>query len=69
MAINRNRSLIEKISDKDKEAWKNLLIQRKGSNKDQKYQKKIILVEKKIDLHGYTLENANIEIENLLILF
>ena len=51
-----------KISDKDKKDWKNFITSKdKISNKDlkiikDKIKKKII---KKIDLHGFSLENAN----------
>ena len=58
-----------KISDKDKKDWKNFI-----SNKDEipnkdlkinkdKIKKKII---KKIDLHGFSLENANKVIEEFI---
>ena len=59
-----------KISDKDKKDWKNFI-----SNKDEipnkdlkitkdKIKKKII---KKIDLHGFSLENANKVIEEFIV--
>jgi len=61
--------LNSKISDKDKKDWKNFI-----SNKDEipnkdlkinkdKIKKKII---KKIDLHGFSLENANKVIEEFI---
>ena len=55
-----------KISDKDKKDWKNFISSKdKILNKDlkiikDKIKKKII---KKIDLHGFSLENANKVIE------
>ena len=58
-----------KISDKDKEDWKNFISSKdKISNKDlkitkDKIKKKII---KKIDLHGFSLENANKVIEEFI---
>ena len=58
-----------KISDKDKKDWKNFTLSKdKISNKDlntakDKIKKKII---KKIDLHGFSLENANKVIEEFI---
>ena len=58
-----------KISDKDKKDWKNFITSKdKISNKDlkitkDKIKKKII---KKIDLHGFSLENANKVIEEFI---
>ena len=59
-----------KISDKDKKDWKNFISNKeKLSNKDlylsnNKIEKKII---KTIDLHGFSLENANNVIEEFII--
>jgi len=61
--------LNSKISDKDKKDWKNFITSKdKISNKDlkitkDKIKKKII---KKIDLHGFSLENANKVIEEFI---
>ena len=61
--MNRN------ISDKDKKDWENFTLSKdKISNKDlkitkDKIKKKII---KKIDLHGFSLENANKVIEEFI---
>ena len=58
-----------KISDKDKKDWKNFISSKDEiSNKDlkitkDKIKKKII---KKIDLHGFSLENANKVIEEFI---
>ena len=58
-----------KISDKDKKDWKNFITSKDEiSNKDlkitkDKIKKKII---KKIDLHGFSLENANKVIEEFI---
>ena len=58
-----------KISNKDKKDWKNFISSKdKISNKDlkitkNKIKKKII---KKIDLHGFSLENANKIIEEFI---
>ena len=59
-----------KISDKDKKDWKNFISNKeKLSNKDlylsnNKIEKEII---KTIDLHGFSLENANNIIEEFII--
>ena len=58
----------KKISDKDKEDWANFIKSReKISNKDF-VSKKIIRHEKikKIDLHGYTIDEANKAIEQFI---
>ncbi len=59
---------MKKISDKDERAWKKFINSKeKLPNKDQEIIKKnFSRLEKKIDLHGYTLENANIEIEKFI---
>ena len=55
--------MIKKISDQDKKDWKKFLDSKeKLENKDKLYSnsKKIdVFTEKTIDLHGYTLEEAN----------
>ncbi len=56
-----------KISDKDKKDWESFLSsEEKLPNKDLKFQKKIFLKSRSIDLHGYTLEQANKTIENFI---
>ena len=56
-----------KISDKDKVDWENFLSgEEKLPNKDYKYKKKISLKIRSIDLHGYTLEQANKTIEDFV---
>jgi DNA-nicking Smr family endonuclease len=55
------------ISDKDKKDWENFLSsEEKLSNKDFKFQKKTTLKTRSIDLHGYTLEQANKIIKNFI---
>ena len=50
----------DKILDKDKQAWENFLSSdEKLDNKDFKLNKKKTLKIKNIDLHGYTLQEAN----------
>jgi len=53
--------LIKKITEKDKKDWLNFLNNKeKLINKDnQKNQNKNQIIDKTIDLHGYSLENAN----------
>jgi len=60
--------LTKKISDKDKEDWENFIKNNeKIFNKDF-FLKKNIRHEKikKIDLHGYTIEEANIAVEKFI---
>ena len=64
--------MIKKISSKDKKDWETFLSSKeKIKNKDNDISKfdKIIVKIKKIDLHGYTLDEANIRVENLLYKF
>ena len=61
--------MIKKISDKDIKDWNNFISKNeKVSNKDF-FVKKGIRKEKikKIDLHGYSLEEANKEVKNFII--
>jgi DNA-nicking Smr family endonuclease len=59
--------LTDKITDKDKKAWQKFISgNERLPNKDNKFQKKISLKTKSIDLHGYTLEEANRSIENFI---
>ena len=56
------------ISEKDKKDWENFLSKKeKLPNKDIKIDKKITFKIKSIDLHGYTLEEANKYIESFII--
>ncbi len=60
--------MIKKISDKDKKDWQEFIDNNERlNNKDkeiQKFQKNF--KKKSIDLHGYTLENANKAINNFV---
>ena len=57
----------DKISDKDKKAWKEFLSGNdKLPNKDYKSDKKNFSKIKRIDLHGYTLQNANKTIQKYI---
>ena len=56
------------ISDKDKKDWENFISKKeKLPNKDLKIKNNTPLKVKSIDLHGYTLEQANIAIEDFII--
>ena len=60
--------MTDNISEKDKKDWKNFLSKNeKLPNKDIKKYKKIIFKIKSIDLHGYSLEEANKSIEDFII--
>ena len=60
--------MTDKISDKDKKDWENFISgDEKLPNKDNKFQKNTFVKTKSIDLHGYTLEEANRSIENFII--
>ena len=55
------------ISDKDKEDWKNFISgKEKLPNKDNKTKLKSHFETRLIDLHGYTLEQANKRIEEFI---
>ena len=56
------------ISEKDKKVWQNFLSKNeKLPNKDINLDKKISFKTRSIDLHGYSLEEANKSIENFII--
>ena len=56
-----------KISDKDKKDWENFLSkEEKLPDKDLKFLKKNNFKSKSIDLHGYTLDEANKVIEEFI---
>ena len=59
--------MTDNISDKDKKDW-NYFINSKDKlpNKDTKFNKKKIFETRSIDLHGYTLEQANKAIEDFI---
>ena len=57
----------DKISDKDKKDWEDFLSKRETlPNKDFKFEQKKISKIKHIDLHGFTLEQANKTIEKFI---
>jgi DNA-nicking Smr family endonuclease len=59
--------LTDNISEKDKKDWENFLSKNeKLPNKDQIIGKKIPFKTRSIDLHGYSLEEANKSIEDFI---
>ena len=57
-----------KISDKDKKDWNNFLEKNeKLPNKDLGKKENRLNIIKSLDLHGYTLDEANKKVENFLI--
>tara|TARA_B110000008_G_scaffold158548_1_gene159396 strand:+ start:438 stop:851 length:414 start_codon:yes stop_codon:yes gene_type:complete len=59
--------LTDKISEKDKKDWENFLSKKeKLPNKDINFTKEKKIKIKNIDLHGYTLDEANKQIENFI---
>ena len=60
--------MTDNISEKDKKDWENFLSKKeKLPNKDNKINKKITFKTRSIDLHGYTLDEANKSIESFVI--
>ena len=58
----------DNISDKDKRDWQTFISSKeKILDKDFKSQKKDLFKIRSIDLHGYTLEKANIAIEEFIL--
>ena len=58
----------DNISDKDKKDWQTFISSKeKILDKDFKPQKKNLLKIRSIDLHGYTLDQANIAIEKFIL--
>ncbi len=58
----------DKISDKDKKDWQNFISSKdKVLDKDFRPQTNNPLKVKSLDLHGYTLEQANIAIEQFIL--
>ena len=60
--------MTDNISEKDKKDWENFLSKNeKLPNKDIKQNKKTSFKIRSIDLHGYSLEDANKSIEDFII--
>ena len=59
--------MTNKLSDKDKKDWKNFInSSEKLQSKDLDQINNEIILERSIDLHGYTLEEANIKISEFI---
>ena len=59
--------MTDNISDKDKKDWENFINSKeKIQNKDIKFQDKKTFKIRSIDLHGYTLDEANKTVENFI---
>ena len=59
--------MTDNISDKDKKDWENFINSKeKIQNKDIKFQNKKTFKTRSIDLHGYTLDEANRTVENFI---
>ena len=58
----------KKLSDKDKKDWLNFInSNEKLNNKDSSNKnKRLVKIEKSIDLHGYSLEDANKAIDEFI---
>ena len=60
--------MTDNISEKDKKDWENFLSKNERlPNKDININKKITFKTRSIDLHGYSLEEANKSIEDFII--
>ena len=60
--------MTDNISEKNKKDWEKFISSsEKLPNKDTEFKKKAFLKTKSIDLHGYTLEQANKSIEDFII--
>ena len=60
--------MTDNISEKDKKDWENFLKKKeKLPDKDIKIDKKITFKTRSIDLHGYSLEEANKSVENFIV--
>ena len=60
--------MTDSISDKDKKDWNNFLLSKKKlPNKDNTFKKKKFFKTKSIDLHGFTLDEANNFIEDFIM--
>ena len=59
--------MTDNISDKDKKDWENFIPSKeKIQNKDIKFHGKKTFKTRSIDLHGYTLDEANKTVENFI---
>ena len=57
----------KKISDKDKKDWENFLSEnQKLEDKDKKFSKQKNIRIRSLDLHGYSLDDANIKVKQFI---
>ena len=57
----------KKISDKDKKDWENFLSEnQKLEDKDKKFSKQKNIKIRSLDLHGYSLDDANIKVKQFI---
>ena len=57
-----------KISDKDKEDWLKFINNKEEiENKDMGIKENVIIQQKILDLHGYTIRDANLAVSNLIL--
>ena len=60
--------MTDNISKKDKKDWEDFISSdEKLPNKDINLNRKLLSKKRSIDLHGYTLEQANVAVENFII--
>tara|TARA_B100000989_G_scaffold230454_1_gene177305 strand:+ start:329 stop:745 length:417 start_codon:yes stop_codon:yes gene_type:complete len=60
--------LTTKISDKDKEDWLKFINNKEEiENKDMGIKENVIIQQKMLDLHGYTIRDANLAVSNLIL--
>ena len=58
----------DKISEKDKKDWEDFIYNgEKLPNKDIKKRNKLKTITKSLDLHGYTLNDANLTVEKFIL--
>ena len=58
----------DKISEKDKKDWEDFIYNgEKLPNKDIKKRNKLKTITKSLDLHGYTLNDANLAVEKFIL--
>ena len=60
--------MTSKISDKDKEDWLKFINNKEEiENKDMGIKENVIIQQKMLDLHGYTIRDANLAVSNLIL--
>ena len=59
--------MIKKISERDKKDWENFISgDEKLEDKDKKFLKKENIKTKSLDLHGYSLDDANLKVKQFI---